>query len=347
MQGQLVRHIMSSKVLCTEPCTTAVELVTLMHKHSYSCIVISENELPVGIVTERDVVAVLEQVFRGERDQDTPVSEFMSAPVHTIQEDRPIFEAIVFSRSRSVRHLPVVDRTGRITGLLTQSDLATYHLRMIEQERLRLDDPYGVGGDLIATNERLMALAHEDSLLGIGNRRAMEVDLQYTHEASLRYGTPYAITLCDVDFFKLYNDAFGHPAGDDLLKRIVHLMQGELRKSDRIYRYGGDELLLLLPMTTLESAKASSERLLETVVGREIEHPGNPAGVLTISCGISAMRPERRRILNWRQIFDEADHALYQVKRAGRNGVATFKGRRSGPRATGGAAYKTGAASRL
>jgi diguanylate cyclase (GGDEF)-like protein len=338
---------MSTKVLCTGPDTPAGELIALMHEHNYSCIVISENDLPVGIVTERDIVAVLDQVFRGERDREVPVSEFMSSPVQTILEDRPIFEAIVFCRSRNVRHLPVVDRSGHLAGLLTQSDLTAYHLRMIEEERVRLEDPFAVAGDLIAANERLKALAHEDALLGIGNRRAMEVDLQYTHEASLRYTTPYAVALCDVDHFKLYNDAYGHHAGDDLLKQIVDFLHGEVRKSDRMYRYGGDELLLLLPMTTLDSAIGTFERLLDNLVGMQIEHPGNPAGVLTLSCGISAMHPKRRRILNWKQIFDEADHALYQVKRAGRNGVSAFKGRKLQPRGADSAPYGNAAASRF
>jgi diguanylate cyclase (GGDEF)-like protein len=179
----------------------------------------------------------------------------------------------------------------------------------------------------MGANEHLNALAHEDPLLRIGNRRAMEVDLQYTHEAGLRYATPYAVAVCDVDYFKLYNDTYGHRAGDELLSRIVGFMQDEIRKSDRLYRYGGDELLLLLPMTSLDSAAGTMERLLNGLFETRIMHDGSPFGFLTLSCGISAMQPQRRRILSWKQVFDEADHALYRVKRQGRNGVATFKGR--------------------
>jgi diguanylate cyclase (GGDEF)-like protein len=327
MQEQLVRHLMSAEVLCASPHTPLDELVALMHEHAFSCIVISQDDAPVGIVTERDIVSILDQVLRGEGDGSVSVSEFMSAPIHTIQEDRPIFEAIVFCRSRAVRHLPVVDRMGRLVGLITQSDLTQHHLHSIEEQRAQLENPYAEAIDLVVANERLKALAHEDALLGIGNRRAMEVDLQYTHEASLRYGSVYSVALCDVDNFKAFNDRYGHQAGDRLLRHLADYLRAEVRKSDRLYRYGGDELLLLLPMTNLESARSLVERLVDGLLHRQVDHETGPVDALTVSCGISGMQSNRRRILSWKQVFDEADHALYKVKRAGRNGVATFRGK--------------------
>jgi diguanylate cyclase (GGDEF)-like protein len=330
MKEQSVRQLMSAEVLCAGPDTALTELVSLMHENAFSCIVISEDDVPVGIVTERDIVAALDEVLRGEKRGDMPASEFMSSPVHTIQEDRPIFEAIVFCRSRNVRHIPVVDRQGSMIGLLTQSDLTQYHMHSIEEQRAHLQNPSASSESLLAANERLQHLAHEDPLLGVGNRRAMEVDLQYTHEASLRYGTVYAATLCDVDYFKLYNDSRGHQAGDDLLRMVVAYLQESLRKSDRIYRYGGDELLVLLPMTSIESALHTFERLVDGLADLGVTHEDSPFGVCTMSCGISGMQSNRRRILGWKQVFDEADHALYKVKREGRNGVAAFKGGKTG-----------------
>ncbi|HEU0073940.1 MAG TPA: GGDEF domain-containing protein [Dehalococcoidia bacterium] len=348
MQEQTTKDLMSSSVLCAPPDASAEQLVALMHENAFSCIVISEYDRPVGIVTERDVVGVLHSVLRGEASGDQPASEFMSTPVITILEDRPVFEAMVFCRSRNVRHLPVVDRQGRLVGLLTQSDLTEHHLHSIEEERARLEDPDIDAGDLMAANERLRALAHEDPLLGIGNRRAMEVDLQYTHESGLRYSTSYAVAVCDVDYFKLYNDTYGHQAGDELLRHVVDYLRSGIRKSDRLYRYGGDELLILLPMTSLESAKSTVGRLLGGLDALEIEHAGSPLGLLTVSCGISALHPKRRRILSWKQVFDEADHALYKVKRSGRSGVATFKGREKvATLGKDGSPYRATAASRL
>ncbi len=328
---------MSKDVLCAPSDITAASLVALMRENAYSCIVISEDDQPVGIVTERDVVGVLDEVLKGEQSGDLHASEFMSVPVMTIEEDRPIFDAIVLCRSRGVRHLPVVNRQGSLTGLLTQSDLTSFHLHSVELERSRLQDPTANQEELIAANERLQTLALEDSLLGIGNRRAMEVDLAYTHETALRYLTPYAVAACSVDYFELYNDTYGHRAGEELLRQLVDFLRAKLRKSDRMYRYGDDELLLLLPMTPLDSARGTIERLQEGLTELHVEHVASPFGFLTFSCGLSAVQPTRQRPMSWKQIFDEATHALYKVKREGCNGVSTFSGQSKGPNRKGGA----------
>jgi diguanylate cyclase (GGDEF)-like protein len=327
MLDQLVSNLMTRNVLCAEPETPLSELAAAMHERTYSCIVISQDDAPVGIVTERDVVGALDDVLNNNQTGNLPAAEFMSTPVLTIRDDAPVFEALVLCRSRHIRHLPVVDRHGRLAGLLTQSDLTRAHLRSIEEQRLTLEDPTSDADDLVAANERLKALAHEDALLEIGNRRAMEIDLQYTHEASLRYGTAYSVALCDVDYFKLYNDTKGHQAGDESLRRVVDFLKGEIRASDRIYRYGGDELLLLLPMTPMDSARTLCERLVSGIPRLRLTHRASPFGVFTLSCGVSSLQPNRRLLLSWRQVFDEADNALYRVKRGGRNGVAAFRGR--------------------
>ena len=334
MSEQLVRDLMSANVLCASPDTPVSEVVALMRECAYSCLVISQDDAPVGIVTERDIVSMLDQVLNHGQDREQPASGFMSQPVLTIRDDAPLFEAMVLCRSRNVRHVPVTNRHGRFIGLLTQSDLTRAHMTSIEEQRAMLESPDSAAEDLVKANERLKALAHEDALLRIGNRRAMEVDLQYTHEAGLRYGALYAIALYDLDYFKQYNDTCGHQAGDAVLRQIAEHLKGSIRKSDRIYRYGGDELLLLLPMTQVEDALRLCEHLVESLTEVAIPHHASPFGVLTLSCGVSGMASAGRRMLNWRQVFEEADNALYRVKRAGRNGVAAFRSRSSRTDAT-------------
>ena len=325
MPEQLVRDLMSPNVLCAPPEIPVSEVVPLMHERSYSCLVISRDGAPVGIITERDLVGVLDQVLNQKHPGDFPASDFMSEPVLTVRDEAPLFEAMVLCQARNLRHLPVIDRFGRLAGLLTQSDLTRAHMRSVEEQRILIENSGTGADDLVTANERLKALAHEDALLRIGNRRAMEVDLHYTHEASLRYGTVYSIALFDVDFFKQYNDTYGHQAGDNVLRATVDYLKGAVRKSDRIYRYGGDELLLLLPMTQVEDARKMCESLVESLVHLAIPHEASEFGVLTLSGGISGVRASSRKLLNWRQVFDEADNALYRVKRAGRNGVAAFR----------------------
>jgi diguanylate cyclase (GGDEF)-like protein len=316
---------MTASVLCASPETPVSEVVSIMREQAYSCLVISQDDAPVGIVTERDIVRVLDDVLNHSQAGGQPVAGFMSQPVLSIRDDAPLFEAVVLCLSRNVRHLPVIDRHGRLAGLLTQSDLTRAHMISIEEQRALLEDPDAAAEDLVSADERLKALAHEDALLRIGNRRSMEVDLQYTHEAGLRYGTLYAIALCDLDYFKQYNDSRGHQAGDAVLRRVTDYLRVSIRKSDRIYRYGGDELLHLLPMTQVEDALLLCERLVESLCEEAIPHQASPFGVLTLSCGVSGTASGSRLLLNWRQVFEEADNALYRVKRRGRNGVIAFR----------------------
>ena len=330
MPGQSVRALMSMKVLCAPPEAPARELVALMHAHTYSCIVISDGDRPVGIVTERDLVGVLHQVLNGEPRNDVAASEFMSAPVLTIQEDRPVFEALVLCRSRHVRHLPVVDRNGGLVGLLTQSDLIGHHLRSIEAERARLDDPNAEAGDLIAANERLKALAHEDALLGVGNRRAMEIDLQYTHEASLRYATPYSIALCDVDYFKLYNDTYGHQAGDKVLIALAQLLHHNAPAGSLVARYGGEEFGVILPEHDRKQATAVAESLRAAVEATPIDIDTPSPLSITASMGV-AVFDGLRFFQSPEQLVHAADQGIYAAKAAGRNKVRVFVPREPAP----------------
>jgi diguanylate cyclase (GGDEF)-like protein len=324
---QQVRDLMSTNVLCASPDSTVQQIVTLMRDRAYSCLVINQDDRPLGIVTERDIVGVLDRVLHQEEPERLTAADFMSQPVLTIRDDAPLFEAMVLCRSRNVRHLPVTDRSGYLTGLLTQSDLTRAYTASIEEQRATLEDPGSATEELRSANEHLKALAYEDALLRIGNRRAMEVDLQYTHEAGLRYGAIYSVALCDIDYFKQYNDAYGHPAGDLALRRLADHLKASIRKSDRLYRYGGDELLMLFPMTQVDDARLLCDRVVAGVEALAIPHQAGPAGVFTVSCGISGIAAGSRRMLNWRQVVEEADNALYRVKRGGRNGVAAFRRR--------------------
>ncbi len=172
---------------------------------------------------------------------------------------------------------------------------------------------------MLATNQELQLLAMEDPLLGIGNRRAMERDLDHMHSTAVRYMRFYSLILFDVDHFKLYNDHYGHQAGDKALKKIAIIIKGAIRSADRIFRYGGEELLLLLPETNQEGAEVLARRLVERVREREIPHEDDERGVLTVSAGISNFDPRIDSVPDWRALVARADRALYRAKSAGRN----------------------------
>ena len=165
----------------------------------------------------------------------------MSSPVTTIRSTDNLEDAASLAQSVSIRHLPVVDGDGRLLGVVAQSDLLSRRLmqELVEERTVHLT----------TANKRLDKLARLDGLLGIGNRRWMEESLTRVHEQLQRENVPYSLALCDVDLFKLYNDHYGHLAGDRVLKKIAGRLVDVLRGADQVFRFGGEDLLVLLPET--------------------------------------------------------------------------------------------------
>lgn len=181
--------------------------------------------------------------------------------------------------------------------------------------------------DQRASLERLNRLlfddARRDSLTLLGNRLRLTEDLAAVVARVERYGHSYSIALLDIDFFKRYNDSFGHPAGDVALRSVAQSLAGSARTGDMVYRYGGEEFLILLPEQDLAGATAAIERIRSAVEALGIRHPNNPpTGVVTISGGIADIGPSvRLSVTDW---LRRADLALYQAKADGRNRVVPF-----------------------
>lgn len=156
---------------------------------------------------------------------------------------------------------------------------------------------------------QLAQQAATDPLTGLPNRRRCEAVLQAEIARVTRYGGRCALALLDVDSFKSYNDRLGHVAGDGILRDLSTLMREQLRASDTLGRYGGDELAVILPETTKEDARRMIERLREAVEGH---------GRLTISGGVAGC-PEDGT--DYDTLVRSADRSLYRAKRLGRNRV--------------------------
>jgi diguanylate cyclase (GGDEF)-like protein len=173
--------------------------------------------------------------------------------------------------------------------------------------------------DLAHYRKVLSQQARTDPLTGLYNRLKLSEDLEQLHARSLRYAEEYCVAMCDVDNFKSYNDIYGHQAGDLALRTVAAALLGAARKSDGVYRYGGEEFLLVLPNQPQLGAKAFMQRALDRVRDLKIVHSGDPLGQLTLSAGIAAFnaghRPDAETLLG------EADAALYAAKAAGRNRV--------------------------
>jgi diguanylate cyclase (GGDEF)-like protein len=314
-----VQELMTVNVVSIEPDTLLIDAIQTMLDRRYSCMIIVQDEYPLGIITERDIVRLMAEYFTNRPQDPVLVRDVMSVPVATVTEHSSLFEALVVSSAQKIRHLPVVDGQGRIRGLVTQSDLAKAHFHIFEKQREIIEQSINFRTqELQQANKLLKELSMIDALMGIGNRRAMEVDLDHTHALALRYQRTYAVLLFDVDYFKRYNDTAGHPAGDEILRKISKYLQTCIRKSDRLYRYGGEEILMLLPETTPHGALILAGRIVEGLAELEIPHPDSPLTVITMSCGVACQTPEPAHA-SWQDVVSLADTALYAAKHSGRN----------------------------
>jgi two-component system chemotaxis response regulator CheY len=178
-------------------------------------------------------------------------------------------------------------------------------------------------GDLERLHRRLVDEARRDPLTGVWNRLRLQEDLQGLIARVERYQHSYCIALCDIDFFKKFNDTYGHQDGDEVLQAVARTLAAYCRSGDGVYRYGGEEFLLILPEQALDSAVAAMDRILREVERLRIPHAYNPPfDVVTISAGVAELIPAEGIDLDL--VLSRADAALYKAKGAGRNRVATL-----------------------
>jgi diguanylate cyclase (GGDEF)-like protein len=169
---------------------------------------------------------------------------------------------------------------------------------------------------------RLEVLIEIDALTGLENRRGFDTALRREWQRNARAGAPLAILMIDVDYFKNFNDRFGHPAGDEVLRRVAAELRATIRRAeDTAARYGGEEFALILSVTNAEDAALLAERARATVEALAIPHPESPAGVVTISVGVAVAVPIYDA--SPMTLVSAADGALYLAKAAGRNCVST------------------------
>lgn len=190
-------------------------------------------------------------------------------------------------------------------------------------ERARLERLAPMVATTCATVEQHHALAElslTDGLTALANRRRLDQDL-----AGVTAGSSVGFVMLDVDHFKSYNDTHGHPAGDELLRRLASVLADCVRRGDVVYRYGGEEFAVLMPGADLASAQDAAERIRTTVADAEL--PGassQPGGRITVSVGVAVGPGDDATALH-----KAADSSLYEAKRLGRNRVVTARGDRS------------------
>jgi diguanylate cyclase (GGDEF)-like protein/PAS domain S-box-containing protein len=170
--------------------------------------------------------------------------------------------------------------------------------------------------DQAEANYRLQTLATTDGLTGLWNHRAFQEQLANEFQRAVRYQSPLSLLLLDVDRFKNYNDTFGHPAGDEVLRTVAATLQREGRYNDFSARYGGEEFVIILPETDRMGAIEAAERLRKAIAAQPWERLA-----VTVSVGVATFRQD---MASPATLIEEADRALYLSKECGRNCVTHY-----------------------
>ncbi|MGB3240587.1 MAG: diguanylate cyclase [Geitlerinemataceae cyanobacterium] len=173
--------------------------------------------------------------------------------------------------------------------------------------------------ELAVANQESKRLAHCDALTGLANRRRFDQYLEQSWQRLIHTQQPLSLILCDVDFFKLYNDAYGHPAGDECLRKIARAMSQAVKRSgDMVARYGGEEMVVVLPNTDIMGARSIAQTICECVRSLKIPHEGSKVSeYVTISLGVARHVPKASSSSD--ALVADADAALYEAKRTGRD----------------------------
>ena len=170
---------------------------------------------------------------------------------------------------------------------------------------------------LMETAEKLAVMAATDEMTGLANRRAFEAEIDQEWRRAVRNETPLALLMLDADWFKSYNDRYGHQAGDDALRKIAACIQENIRRPGDIgARYGGEEFVALLPDTGHDGAINTASRISASLATLAIPHDACPTGKVTLSIGIAVMPPGSTE--TDQALLRRADQALYEAKRTGR-----------------------------
>ncbi len=234
------------------------------------------------------------------------------------------YEHIVAHQDQDRRTHALVDALQSLYRILSvrNQELADANTGLEERVSERTRDLGEANTALREAYRKMEDMAHVDGLLGIANRRHFDERFDLEWKRAYRERLPIALLMIDVDHFKKFNDAYGHLAGDDCLRRVADAISGGKRATDLLARYGGEEFVLLLPSTPLAGAGKAAAEACAAVAKASIAHRASPvAGHVTVSIGVASCTPDDPR--GAAELIAAADRALYAAKEGGRDRSVT------------------------
>ncbi len=171
----------------------------------------------------------------------------------------------------------------------------------------------------VRLHTRTRELAVRDDLTGLYNRRHLQEILPMEIKRAQRFREPLSLLMLDIDFFKTYNDRYGHLAGDERLREFARLVASRVREVDFFARFGGEEFVVLLPASDAQAAMEVARQIQQAIQALALPHEGAPFGIVTVSFGAASLVPQRDQAPE--ELVRRADRAMYRAKQAGRNRI--------------------------
>ena len=304
----------------------------LVHLALYHLTILLQNRLSIGDEPGDELGrAELEELLTAAPTQSGIYSDYLRNQSIAIQQQPELASAFqqVVDAKNSIHLEPLMayqlDSMGIVKLEGNNCRLSCELYRLYFQEQNLCEDSFSAVGweELQQENQRLQALVNVDELTQIGNRRHFDTCLRAEWKHNARDRSPISLILCDLDYFKIYNDTYGHQAGDDCLRSVAQTIRRSLqRPADVAARYGGEEFAVILPETDASAAVVVAEQIRAKVKALNIVFnpdsvDGLPNSVVTISLGIASVVPSEENDAT--TLLLAADEALYDSKRQGRD----------------------------
>ncbi len=322
-----VQEVISQKNIQDFPNTSILTLAQNMIAHEVSCAIILDplTFFPIGIITERDLV----QFHNLDLDFSTTLAQdVMSSPLYTVLPTESVWNVNQNMNQLKVRRLVVTNSNNELLGIVTQKDMLKilnpnemYHVmqhmqEIINQQTYLLNQ---LNARLKKENLYLENISIIDELTQVFNRRKLNEFFDFEWQLLEELKQPLSLIMCDVDYFKLYNDQYGHLSGDKCLIEIAQILKKVTRKnSDIVIRYGGEEFLIILPNVDTINAKRIAKTILKKVENLKIPHSlSKTSKFVTVSLGVITTNYSQTE--SPKTLLEKGDQLLYQSKKSGRN----------------------------
>ncbi len=282
-----------------EPIQTAA---AMMIEYKESCLVVMNGAKPVGILTDRDFVllGVNGNAFK----KKTLIKEIIKGQLVTINSQAKFSEAFTVLNRYGFKQIPVVER-GKLLGILTLRQMLVYSRNLVIES--------------LEENKSLRREIYMDSLTGVYNKRYLNKRIKKEYSKVGRYGIRSSLIFLDIDHFKKINDNYSHEAGDYILKSIGRIIKKQVKKSDIVFRYGGEEFIIITPYSSSPEAAVLAHKIRKTIEGTSFRFLKNNFKI-TVSAGAASISSSNSSS----QALDRADKAMYYSKELGRNRVCRW-----------------------